>query len=112
MKTPLSQKTVKKEKDVSYKSDMVGLPSKVVKEQKATMKKASSGPRYEIKKNGSGVSSKTSTPLYKKKIVEKATGEKYASKSAMMKHEKSESKTEQKKEYGRVKRSPVKMKNC
>jgi hypothetical protein len=67
MKTPLSQKTVKKEKDVSYKSDMIGLPSKVVKQQKTTMKEASSGPRYEIKKNGSGVSSKKPTPLNMKK---------------------------------------------
>lgn len=34
----------------------------------------------------------------KKKITEKATGEKYASKKAMMKHEKSESKKTQMKE--------------
>lgn len=46
----------------------------------------------------------------KKKVVEKKTGEKYASKAAMMKHEKSESKAEMKKEYG--KKSPVKMKKC
>lgn len=38
-----------------------------------------------------------------KKIVEKKTGEKYASKKAMMKHEKSESKAEMKKEYGKAK---------
>jgi hypothetical protein len=36
----------------------------------------------------------------KKMIVEKSTGEKYASKAAMMKHEKSESMAERKKEYG------------
>jgi hypothetical protein len=42
-----------------------------------------------------------------KKIVEKKTGEKYASKKAMMKHEKGESKAEMKKEYGKVK-SPMK----
>jgi hypothetical protein len=42
-----------------------------------------------------------------KKIVEKKTGEKYASKSAMMKHEKKESKAEQMKEYGKVKRTPA-----
>lgn len=42
-----------------------------------------------------------------KKIVEKKTGEKYTSKSAMMKHEKGESKAEMKKEYGKVK-SPAK----
>jgi len=46
----------------------------------------------------------------KKKVVEKKTGEKYASKAAMMKHEKSESKAEMKKEYG--KKSPAKMKKC
>lgn len=33
-----------------------------------------------------------------KKVIEKATGEKYASKAAMMKHEKGESKSMQKKE--------------
>lgn len=38
-----------------------------------------------------------------KKIVEKKTGEKYASKKAMMKHEKGESKAEMKKEYGKAK---------
>jgi hypothetical protein len=38
-----------------------------------------------------------------KKIIEKKTGEKYASKKAMMKHEKSESKAEMKKEYGKPK---------
>jgi len=39
----------------------------------------------------------------KKKIVEKATGEKYASKKAMMKHEKSESKKTQMKEMKKKK---------
>ena len=34
----------------------------------------------------------------KKKVTEKATGEKYASKAAMAKHEKKEGKTVQKKE--------------
>jgi len=46
----------------------------------------------------------------KKKIVEKATGEKYASKAAMAKHEKKESKSMQKKEV--MKKSPAKMKKC
>ena len=36
----------------------------------------------------------------KKMVSEKKTGEKYASKSAKMKHEKSESKKEMIKEYG------------
>lgn len=47
----------------------------------------------------------------KKKIVEKATGEKYASKAAMAKHEKKESKSMQKKEMIKGK-SPAKMKKC
>jgi len=38
-----------------------------------------------------------------KKITEKKTGEKYASKSAKAKHEKNESKAEMKKEYGKPK---------
>jgi len=48
------------------------------------------------------------SPLLKKKSVkEKATGENYSSKKAMMKHEKGESKAEMKKEYGKAK-SPMK----
>lgn len=42
-----------------------------------------------------------------KKIVEKKTGEKYASKAAMAKHERKEGKAEQMKEYGKVKRTPA-----
>jgi N-acyl-D-aspartate/D-glutamate deacylase len=42
-----------------------------------------------------------------KKVIEKKTGEKYASKAAMAKHEKKESKAEQMKEYGKVKRTPA-----
>jgi len=45
-----------------------------------------------------------------KKIIEKKTGEKYASKAAMAKHEKKEGKAEQMKEYGKVKRTPAQMK--
>jgi len=45
-----------------------------------------------------------------KKVIEKKTGEKYASKAAMAKHEKKESKAEQMKEYGKVKRTPAKTK--
>lgn len=39
-----------------------------------------------------------------KKIVEKKTKETYSSKGAKMKHEKTESKKEQMREYGKVKR--------
>ena len=44
-----------------------------------------------------------------KKVIEKATGEKYASKAAMAKHEKKESKSMQKKETKKGK-SAIKMK--
>ena len=46
------------------------------------------------------------TPL--KKIKEKKTGETYSSKKAMIKHEKSESKAYEKKEYKEGKKSPLK----
>ena len=39
-------------------------------------------------------------PMNKKMMMEKGTGEKYASKSAMRKHEKSEGPAMRKKEYG------------
>ena len=46
----------------------------------------------------------------KKMITEKKTGEKYANKSAKMKHEKTESKKERMMEYGSKKKSaPKKM---
>ena len=41
-------------------------------------------------------------PAKKKPMMEKKTGEKYASKAAMRKHEKSESKKEMVKEYGKA----------
>ena len=44
-----------------------------------------------------------------KKIKEKKTGETYPSKKAMVKHEKSESKSYEKKEYKKGKKSPLKM---
>lgn len=47
--------------------------------------------------------------MAKKMITEKKTGEKYASKSAMMKHEKSEGSKEMMKEYG-AKKAMAKMK--
>lgn len=39
-----------------------------------------------------------------KKITEKKTGERYASKAAKARHERSESKTERKREYGSAKK--------
>jgi hypothetical protein len=48
----------------------------------------------------------------KKMMTEKCTGEKYASKAAMMKHEKSESMAERKKEYGSMKGAKKDMMFC
>lgn len=44
----------------------------------------------------------------RKAVVEKKTGERYASKAAMRTHEKTEGRAEQKREYGAVKRTPKK----
>ena len=59
-----------------------------------------------------------SPALKKKSVKETKTGEMYSSKSAKAKHEKSESKAEMKKEYGKPKGpmqkkpSAIKMKKC
>lgn len=87
-------------KDVSYKSDMVGLPGTAF--------------RKKVEKEIKG--KKVESPA--KMVKEKATGERYTSKAAMMKHEKSESKAEMTKEYGKPKGpmqkkpSAMKMKKC
>lgn len=44
----------------------------------------------------------------KKAVVEKKTGEKYASKAAKARHERSEGAAERKREYGKVKNKPAK----
>ena len=44
----------------------------------------------------------------RKAVTEKKTGERYASKAAMRTHERSEGASEQKREYGAVKRTPKK----
>jgi hypothetical protein len=90
MKSPLLQKKSKPvEKDVSYKSTMIGMPG--------------SATRKKVEKDMKG--KKVDSPA--KMVREKATGETYSSKSAMKKHEKGESKAEMKKEYGKPK-SPIK----
>lgn len=87
-------------KDVSYKSDMIGMPG--------------SPTRKKVDKEMKG--KKVDSPA--KMVREKSTGETYSSKKAMVKHEKSESKAEMKKEYGKPKGpmqkkpSAVKMKKC
>ena len=94
MKSPLLQKKAPKtEKDVSYKSTMIGMPG--------------SPTRKKVEKEMKG--KKVDSPA--KMIKEKSTKEAYPSKKAMMKHEKSESKAEMKKEYGKPK-PPTKMKKC
>jgi len=87
-------------KDVSYKSDMIGLPgTSFRKKVDASLKgKKVDSPAKMIKEKGS---------------FEKEKMEKYASKSAMAKHEKKESKSFEKKENkAPVKKSPAKMKKC
>jgi len=94
MKSPLlkKKKVPKTEKDVSYKSDMIGMPG--------------SSTRKKVEADIKG--KKVDSPA--KMVREKATGETYSSKLAMKKHEKGESKTTQKKE---IKKSPpTKMKKC
>lgn len=91
-------------------SYMISLPKSVLADQKKTMKQASSGPKYTTTKSGGTIS-----PMKQKKIVEKGSYEKgkvekYASKSAMAKHEKKETKSFEKKEN--KKPSPTKMKKC
>lgn len=111
-------------------SDMIGLPKEFIKQQEAIMREASSGPRYKIRKPN-----EPSSPMKQKKIIEKGSfekgkQEKYASKAAMAKHEKKESKPFEKKEGVKpkspmkqlaqhptkpsvtVKKVPVKMKKC
>ena len=98
-------------KDVSYKSDMIGMPGSTT--------------RKKVEKDIKG--KKVDSPA--KMVREKATGEKYSSKLAMKKHEKGESKATQKKEVKKgtplhqskvvldsimreKKTSPNKMKKC
>jgi hypothetical protein len=98
------------------KSDMIGMPGTEFRRKVDLEVK-----NYDLK------NLKTKSPM--KMITEKKTGEKYPSKVAKAKHEKTESKAEMKKEYGRVKspmkqttskpmaketmkKTPVKMKKC
>ena len=99
MKSPLLQnkKVSKTGKDVSYKSDMIGMPGSTTRKKvEADIKgKKVNSPAKMIKEKGS---------------YEKGKVEKYASKSAMAKHEKKETKPFEKKEM--KKSPPAKMKKC
>jgi hypothetical protein len=85
-------------------SDMVGLPTKIVNQQKAEMKAASSGPRYKQDKNGKYYSN--STPLKQETMKTpskmKSAGAKAKPNSPMM----------QKKDMMGKKMTPAKMKKC
>ena len=74
-----------------------------VAQDKAMIKKAFKQHDMQEHKGDKG----TKLALKKGGILEKGTGEKYASKAAMMKHEKKESKTEEMKEYGMKKGGKV-----
>lgn len=93
-------------------SFMIGLDPKTIATNARIMKEAAKGPRFKMMKDGSAIL----PPLHQKKqIVEKGSYEKnkvekYASKSAMVKHEKKESKSFEKKEEKKM--PPTKMKKC
>jgi hypothetical protein len=92
-------------KDKPYQtSDMVGLPAKIVKQQKKEMEEASSGPRYI--KDKSGKYSSSSTPL-KQQTMKTTSKTKGASTGA-----KPMSPAMQKKEMMGKKMTPAKMKKC
>lgn len=92
-------------KDKPYQtSDMVGLPTKIVKQQEAEVKAASSGTRYKQDKNGKYYSN--STPL-KQQTMKTTSKTKGASTGA-----KTMSPAMQKKEMMGKKMTPAKMKKC
>lgn len=101
-------KKKKPKKEVKEKphqtSDMIGLPPEVIKQQKQTMKEASSGPRYKETKRGTYISS--STPLKQQTMKTpskmKSAGAKAKPSSSMM----------QKKDMMGKKMTPAKMKKC
>jgi hypothetical protein len=104
MPDPKKKKLPVKEKP-HQTSDMIGLPPEVIKQQKQTMKEASSGPRYKETRRGTYISS--STPLKQEKM--KATTSKMKSAGAKPKMS---SATMPKKPMAGKKMSPAKMKNC
>ena len=93
-------------------SYMIGLDKKTIATNARIMKEAAKVPKMKMMKDGSTILS----PLrQKKQIVEKGSYdkgkvEKYASKSAMIKHEKKENKSYEKKEEKKM--PPTKMKKC
>lgn len=127
MRTPLEQKSSRgnkaplTSKDQSWKSDMIGLP------KLPTYKKENSPKVVADYKGKSALQQRKS--IVEKGSYEKGKVEKYPSKKAMVKHEKKETKTFEKKEgikpkspmkqyksvidsMARPKSSPTKMKKC
>ena len=102
-------KKKKPKKEVKEKphqtSDMIGLPPEVIKQQKQTMKEASSGPRYKETRRGTYISS--STPLKQQTMKTPTSKMKGASTSA-----KAMSPAMKKKEMAGKKMTPAKMKKC
>jgi len=86
-------------------SDMIGLPAEIVKQQKAEMKAASSGPRY--KQDSKGKYYSNSTPLKQQAMKTPASKMKSASAKA-----KPSSPMMQKKDMMSKKMTPAKMKKC
>lgn len=61
-----------------------------------------------VKKSSRVVKKAAVKSAVKKAVVEKKTGERYASKAAMMKHEKGEGRMERTREYGPMGKEPAK----
>ena len=117
IKSPLLQKSKSKIPPTKSKdhqtSDMVGMPGTAFRRKvEAEIKgKPVEEKRKPIKSTPSSVKTKSSPikMITEKGSYEKGKVEKYTSKSAMVKHEKKESKPFEKKENTK---SPVKMKKC
>jgi hypothetical protein len=93
----------KKKKSILTSSDKNIFNTKPLSEKKRqAFIKEEVGPKPKYKPQLSDMPS----PI--RKIKEKKTGEIYSSRKAMIKHEKSESKTHKKKEYKKDKKSPLK----
>lgn len=92
-------------------SYMIGLPKGVEETNKRNVLKGASGPSYKTTKSGQTISPmKQKKSIVEKGSYEKGKVEKYASKSAMVKHEKKETKSFEKKESKKM--PPAKMKKC
>lgn len=105
IKSPILQKAKQTNRRDDQVSDMVGMPGTAFRKKvEAEIKGKPVEEKRVVKKSNSPIKMVTEKGSYEKGKVEK-----YASKSAMAKHEKKETKSFEKKEG---KKSPAKMKKC